>query len=163
RVDRMVDQLPDLRPSLTRIVMRPGKARAELETLSDAGFEFPSTNYRRVNGRNYRFVWGAADGPQPDGSYASSIVKVDLESNQSRALREGGRMEGEAVFVARPGATDEDDGVLLSVGASQRAETSALAVIDARTMELLASAEVPRAIPLGFHGSFVRATDGAAG
>jgi carotenoid cleavage dioxygenase-like enzyme len=66
------------------------------------------------------------------------------------------------VFVARPGATDEDDGVLLSVGASQRRETSALAVIDARSMQLLASAEVPSAIPLGFHGSFVRAVDAGA-
>jgi carotenoid cleavage dioxygenase-like enzyme len=31
-----------------------------------------------------------------------------------------------------------------------------MAVIDARTMERLASAEVPSAIPLGFHGSFIR-------
>jgi beta,beta-carotene 9',10'-dioxygenase len=156
RVNRMVEQLPDLRPSLVRMVMRPGKARAELETLSDAGFEFPSTNYRRVNGRDYRFVWGAADGPQPDGSYASPIVKVDLRTGKAQAFSDGDRVYGEPVFVARPDAKDEDDGVLLSVGASQRAESSALAVIDARTMELLASAEVPSAIPLGFHGSFVR-------
>jgi len=161
RVERMVEQLPDLRPLLVRLVMRPGQARAKLETLSDAGFEFPSTSYRRVNGRDYRFVWGAADGPQSDGSYASSIVKVDLEAGQSRAFSDGDRIYGEPVFVARPGATDEDDGVLLSVGASPRSETSALAVIDARTMALLASAEVPRSIPLGFHGSFVRAGDDA--
>jgi len=163
RVDRMVERLPDLRPSLVRMIMRLGKAHAELETLSDAGFEFPSTNYRRVNGRDYRFVWGAADGPQPDGSYASSIVKVDLHSEKARTFSDGDRVYGEPVFVARPGARDEDDGVLLSVGASQRADTSALAVIDARTMELLASAEVPSAIPLGFHGSFVRGADSTAG
>jgi beta,beta-carotene 9',10'-dioxygenase len=162
RVDRMVERLPDLRPSLVRMIMSPGKTRAEVETLSDGGFEFPSTNYRRVNGRDYRFVWGAADGPQPDGSYASSIVKFDLQTKQSRAFGDGDRIYGEPVFVARPGATDEDDGVLLSVGTSQRAETSALAVIDARTMDLLASAEVPSAIPLGFHGSFVSAADSSA-
>jgi beta,beta-carotene 9',10'-dioxygenase len=156
RVERMVEQLPDLRPSLVRMVMRPGKARAELETLSEAGFEFPSTNYRRVNGGDYRFVWGAADGPQSDGSYASSLVKVDLRTEKSSTFSDGDRIYGEPVFVARPGGTDEDDGVLLSVGASQRSDTSALAVIDARTMELLACAEVPSAIPLGFHGSFVR-------
>ena len=163
RVERMVEQLPDLRPSLVRMVMTPGKARAELETLSDTGFEFPSTNYRRVNGSNYRFAWGAADGPQPDGSYASAIVKLDLRTEKSSAFSDGDRIYGEPVFVARPGATDEDDGVLLSVGVSQRAETSALAVIDARTMELLASADVPSAISLGFHGSFVRSADSSAG
>jgi beta,beta-carotene 9',10'-dioxygenase len=159
RVERLVEELPDLRPSLVRMVMRPGKARAEVETLSEAGFEFPSTNYRRVNGKDYRFVWGAADWPQPDGGYASSIVKVDLRAEESKAFSDGDRVYGEPVFVGRPGATDEDDGVLLAVGASQQTETSTLRVIDARTMELLASAEVPRAIPLGFHGSFVRAGD----
>jgi beta,beta-carotene 9',10'-dioxygenase len=156
RVQRMVEQLPDLRPSLVRLVMRPGKARAELETLSDAGLEFPSTNYRRVNGKGYRYVWGAADGPLKDGSYASSVVKLDVQRRTSSSFSDGDRVYGEPVFVGRPGAVDEDDGVLLSVGASQRSETSALAVIDARTMERLASAEVPSAIPLGFHGSFMR-------
>jgi beta,beta-carotene 9',10'-dioxygenase len=163
RVKRMVEQLPDLRPSLVRMIMTPGKARAELETLSDAGFEFPSTNYQRVSGRDYRFAWGVADWPQSDGNYASSVVKLDLQTQESRTLSDGDLVYGEPVFVARPGATDEDDGVLLSVGASQRTDTSALAVIDARTMELLARAEVPSAIPLGFHGSFMRSADSNAG
>jgi beta,beta-carotene 9',10'-dioxygenase len=156
RVDQMVEQLPDLRPSLVRLVMRPGRRRAEREKLSDAGFEFPSTNYRRVNGGDYRFVWGAADGPQPDDSYASSVVKVDVRTGASSAFSDRDRIYGEPVFVARPGGEGEDDGVLLAVGTSQRGETSALAIIDAKTMALLASAEVPDAIPLGFHGSFIR-------
>lgn len=159
RIDRMVENLPDLRPSLVRLVMRPGRLRAEREKLSDTGFEFPSTNYRQVNGRDYRYVWGAADGPQPDGSYASSVVKVDVRTGAPKAFSDGERVYGEPVFVARPGGTDEDDGVLLSVGSSQRTETSALAIIDAKTMDLLASAEVPSAIPLGFHGSFIRSPD----
>jgi carotenoid cleavage dioxygenase-like enzyme len=47
--------------------------------------------------------------------------------------------------------------VLLTVGSSQSAESSLLAIIDARTMDLVASATVQSSIPLGFHGSFVRA------
>jgi beta,beta-carotene 9',10'-dioxygenase len=156
RVDRMIDRLPDLRPSLVRIIMHPGRRRAGLETLSATGFEFPSTNYRRVGGRDYQFAWGAADGPQADGTYASSIVKVDVRTGRSSAFTDGERVFGEPVFVARPGGSDEDDGVLLAVGACQRADASALAIIDARTMALVASAEVPNAIPLGFHGSFMR-------
>jgi beta,beta-carotene 9',10'-dioxygenase len=156
RVERMVEQLPDLRPTLTRIVMGPGRRYAQLETLSDTGFEFPSTNYRKVNGRDYRFAWGAADGPSTGGDYTSSIVKVDVRTGASVAFFDGDRVYGEPVFVARPGGSDEDDGVLLSVGAGQRTATSALAIIDARTMQLLASAEIASAIPLGFHGSFLR-------
>lgn len=163
RCARMAEQLPDLRPSLMRAVMRPGRRRAELERLSEVGFEFPSTNYRRVNGSDYRFAWGASDGPRADGNYASSIVKVDVRTGTSSAFTDGERIYGEPVFVARPGGVDEDDGVLLSVGAGEGAATSALAIIDARTMALLASAEVPDAIPLGFHGSFIRSQGGGTG
>ena len=157
RVCRMVERLPDLRPSFVRITMHPGRQRATVETLSDAGFEFPSTNYRKSTGSDDGFAWGAADGPQANGSYASAIVKVDVRTGSSSAFSDGDRIYGEPVFVARPGASDEDDGVLLTVGTGQRSESSALAIIDAKTMRLVASAEVPGAIPLGFHGSFVRA------
>lgn len=156
RVDRMAERLPDLRPSLVRVAIHPGRRRAALETLSDAGFEFPCTHYRKVNGSDYRFAWGAADGPQPEGGYASSIVKVDLHGGATRSFSDGERIYGEPIFVARPGGRDEDDGVLLAVGSSQRAQVSALAIIDARTMALVARAAVPCAIPLGFHGSFIR-------
>ncbi|APR77976.1 15,15' beta carotene dioxygenase [Minicystis rosea] len=155
RVDRMVEQLPDLRPSLVRLRMQPGRARADVEKLSDVGFEFPSTNYRRVNGRDYRYAWGAADGPRANAEYGSSIVKVDVHTGTAAEFSDGENIYGEPVFVARPGASDEDDGVLLSVGTSMRTTTSTLAIIDAKTTTLLARADIDRAIPLGFHGSFV--------
>jgi len=157
RVARMAEQLPDLRPRLVRIAMRPGRPRAEVQTLGDGGFEFPSIHYQRFAGSDYRYAWGAADGPQAEGGYGSSIVKVDVGSGRSCAFSDGDRIYGEPVFVARPGGTEEDDGVLLAVGCSQRTQGSALAIVDARTMELLATADVPAAIPLGFHGSFIRA------
>jgi beta,beta-carotene 9',10'-dioxygenase len=156
RTDRMLAELPNLRPSLMRIVMRPGVERATVEKLSDTGFEFPSTNYKLVNGRPYRYAYGASDGPQADGAYASAIVKVDLETGTSTSFSDGMHIFGEPLFVSRPRSDGEDDGVLLTVGASKDAESSILAVIGARTMALVASAEVPSSIPLGFHGSFMR-------
>jgi carotenoid cleavage dioxygenase-like enzyme len=156
RVARMAERRPDLRPRLLRITMRPGRPRADVQVVGDAGFEFPCIHYRSVSGSDYRYAWGAADGPLAEGGYGSSIVKVDLDSGASRAFSDGDHIYGEPVFVARPGGVDEDDGVLLTVGCGQRTQSSALAVLDARSMELLAMAEVPVAIPLGFHGSFVR-------
>lgn len=156
RVARMAERLPNLRPRLVRITMRPGRPRAEVQTLGDVGFEYPCIHYRRFSGSNYRFVWGAADGPRAEGGYASSIVKVDVRSGESCAFSDGEHIYGEPVFVARPGGIDEDDGVLLTVGCSQRTPTSALVILYARDMTLLARADVPAAIPLGFHGSFVR-------
>ena len=156
RVDRMIAELPELRPSLMRITMRPGFERATVEKLSDVGFEFPSTNYKLVSGRPYRFAYGASDGPRARGAYASAIVKVDLETGGSTSFSDDAHVFGEPVFVSRPRADGEDDGVLLTVGSAQDAESSVLAVIDAKTMALVASAEVPSSIPLGFHGSFMR-------
>jgi beta,beta-carotene 9',10'-dioxygenase len=157
RAERMVNRLPDLRPVPTRFVMHPGRRRATRETLADTGFEFPSIHYRRVNGQDYRFAWGAADGPQPDGRYASTIVKADVRSGKVSTFTDGDRLYGEPVFVAQPGG-EEDEGVLLTVGASQHADQSSLLVIDARSMELLARADIAGAIPLGFHGSFIRSS-----
>lgn len=156
RTDRMVATLPELRPSLMRVVMRAGVERATVEKLSDTGFEFPSINYKRVNGRPYRFAYGASDGHQASGAYTSAIVKVDLETGESSSFSDDTLIFGEPLFVSRPGGDGEDDGVLLTVGSAQNAESSMLAVIDARTMTLVASATVQSSIPLGFHGSFVR-------
>jgi all-trans-8'-apo-beta-carotenal 15,15'-oxygenase len=91
-------------------------------------------------------------------------VKIDIETGASTSFSEGTHLFGEPLFVSRPqGASEaggsEDDGVLLTVGSAQDAETSVLAVIDARTMALVASATVQSSIPLGFHGSFVRKKD----
>lgn len=156
RTARMVAELPNLRPSLVRLTLQPGVERATVEKLSDVGFEFPSTNYKRVSGRPYRFAYGAADGYQAGGGYTSAVVKVDIETGRSTSFSDGTSIFGEPLFVSQPGGDDEDAGVLLTVGAAQNAQVSTLAVIDARTMALLASAEVQSSIPLGFHGSFVR-------
>jgi beta,beta-carotene 9',10'-dioxygenase len=149
--------LPDLRPSLVRIVMRPGMERAGLEKLGDAGFEFPAINYTRSSGQPYRYAYGAANGPHAGSTYPSAIVKTDVETGMAEKFSDGVHVFGEPVFVARPGAGGEDDGVLLAVGAARDDASSILAIIDAQTMALVASATVPRAIPLGFHGSFVPA------
>jgi carotenoid cleavage dioxygenase-like enzyme len=156
RTDRMIAALPDLRPSLMRIIMQPGVERATVEKLSDVGFEFPSIHYKLVSGRPYRFAYGASDGHQVGGAYTSAIVKVDIETGRSMSFSDGTHIFGEPLFVARPRGDGEDDGVLLTVGSAQNAESSVLAVIDARTMALVASAKVQSSIPLGFHGSFVR-------
>jgi carotenoid cleavage dioxygenase-like enzyme len=68
---------------------------------------------------------------------------------------------GEPVFVARPGATDEDDGVLVSVVLDAAAGDSFLLVLDAGGMHELARARVPHHIPFGFHGIFTAVAAGS--
>ena len=63
---------------------------------------------------------------------------------------------GEPVFVAAPDADDEGEGVLLSIVLDGRKGNSFLLVLDARSLDELARAEVPHHIPFGFHGQFAR-------
>ncbi len=84
------------------------------------------------------------------------MVKLDVESGETLRWQEDGCYPGEPVFVRRPDAVDEDDGVLLSLVLDAGAARSFLAVLDAATLEELARAEAPHAIPFGFHGQFFR-------
>ena len=61
---------------------------------------------------------------------------------------------GEPVFVATPGGTDEDDGVVLSVVLDAAAENSFLLVLDGKSFEEIGRATLPQTVPFGFHGQF---------
>ena len=52
---------------------------------------------------------------QPGHSFFNCIVRLDVKSGQHQVWEEEGTYPGEPIFVPRPGGTEEDDGVLLSV------------------------------------------------
>ena len=60
------------------------------------------------------------------------------------------------MFVAAPGAEEEDEGVLLSVVLEGERGGSSLLVLDARDLSRLARVEAPHHIPFGFHGQYAR-------
>mmetsp|Transcript_50137 Transcript_50137/g.83263 ORF Transcript_50137/g.83263 Transcript_50137/m.83263 type:complete len:121 (-) Transcript_50137:40-402(-) len=84
-----------------------------------------------------------------------NIVKVDLQNGgASTEWYKRHHFPSEPIFVPRPGATDEDDGVLLSVVLDGVAEMSYLLIIDAKTMTTLAKAYTPSTMPCDVHGQF---------
>ncbi|CAM9478790.1 unnamed protein product [Lampetra fluviatilis] len=92
------------------------------------------------------------------GMVATKILKLDLVEKTRREWREPRGWVGEPVFIARPGATDEDDGLLLVVvGPLRRGEQALLVVLGARDLEELARAPFPSALPLDMHGIFLPA------
>jgi beta,beta-carotene 9',10'-dioxygenase len=123
------------------------------EWLSEEFFEMPRINYRAHNGREYRYCYGiGADRQASD--WWDNIIKLDVSNDEAIKWQENGCYPSEAVFVATPGARDEDDGVLLSVVLDSHADRSFLLVLDARTLEEIARAEAPHIIPFGFHGEY---------
>ncbi|GAA3510669.1 hypothetical protein GCM10023075_72520 [Streptosporangium album] len=69
--------------------------------------------------------------------------------------RELGARPGEAIFVPASGATSEDDGWLLSIVTDHAGDGSHLLVLDASSLDSVASVRLPRRVPAGFHGSWL--------
>jgi beta,beta-carotene 9',10'-dioxygenase len=135
---------------LERFRLKPGGA-VERTRLSDEPLELPRIDYGRVNARPYRYAWGTG----ARAEFFDTIVKVDVTTGETRTWGEG--YPGEPVYVGRPGRTEEDDGVLLSVVLEPERGTSSMVVLDAATLTEVARARVPHHIPFGFHGQFSRA------
>ena len=150
-------ELPTLLPRFVRARLSPGKRHAALTTLSDVRFEFPNIAYRQQHGRPYRTAWGASIVDNGAGGVASEIVRIDLESAAVARFADPHISYGEPIFVPRPGASREDDGVLLTVGSDACSERSLLTVLDATSLAPLARCEVALSLPLGFHGNFKQA------
>jgi len=111
-LDRLRQGKPVQSPELSRFRLKLADHSVQRERLSDAEIELPRINYGRCNERPYRYVWGVGDGPS---GWLERIVKIDTHDGAALAWAERGCFPGEPVFVARPDAHEEDDGVLLSV------------------------------------------------
>jgi carotenoid cleavage dioxygenase-like enzyme len=137
---------------LERFRISPKAGAVSAERLIDGPIELPRINYGRCNERPYRYAWGVS----PKSGWFDGIVKADVVERSLTTWSEEGCFPGEPVFVAAPDRDGEDDGVLLSIVLDGRKGNSFLLVLDARSLDELARAEVPHHIPFGFHGQFAR-------
>jgi beta,beta-carotene 9',10'-dioxygenase len=137
-------------PTPRRYTIGLDSGKVDRRLLAETDFELPRIDYRRCNGRPYRYTYGLG---VSDG-FLGRVVKIDVESGETSEWSEAGCWAGEPVFVPEPDADAEDAGVLLSVVLDGARETSFLLVLDAATLEERARAQVPHAVPFSFHGQF---------
>ncbi|KAK3770943.1 hypothetical protein RRG08_032877 [Elysia crispata] len=120
------------------------------ETISA---DFPAYNYK-YNGLKHRYAYTSTS----VSILEPKLVKFDLiEKTVKTYIVSENHCPGEPVFVARPGATREDDGVILStIIALNSSVQSFMVVLDASTFEELARASLPPEIKMSFtfHGIF---------
>ncbi|GGT05851.1 carotenoid oxygenase family protein [Nonomuraea spiralis] len=134
---------------LHRWVLDPATGTVREQALDDRAVEFPTLDDDRV-GRPARYLYTSDD---------SAIVKYDLAGGGAGSHRlEPGTYIGEAVFVpAVSGPRGEDDGWLLSIATRHDGSASRLLVLDASNLAAppVAAVDLPRAVPAGFHGSWI--------
>ncbi|MEZ5375593.1 MAG: carotenoid oxygenase family protein [Acidimicrobiales bacterium] len=126
------------------------------EPLDDRLIEFPRVHDDLVGLVN-RYGYAVATEQIGDSAPKSQLVKYDLESGASEVHDFGtDRITGEAVFVPAEAATSEDEGWLMSFVYDKPSDTSALVVLDATNVaaEPVATVQLPRRVPFGFHGSW---------
>lgn len=115
------------------------------------GLEFPQINYGRYNTQPYRYFYGCGF----RHLVGDSLLKMDLKDKTLKVWYQKGFFPSEPVFVPSPDAMEEDDGIILSVVLTPSQDKGTfLLVLDAKTFEELARANVPVNMPYGFHGTF---------
>ncbi len=132
-----------------------GQKPAGYEVISDVCVELPHFDYRRFNmDRAYRFVYGVSIAPEHRQEFYNQLVKIDLHTGQAQRWFAANCYPGEPIFVGAPGRAAEDDGVILSVVLDAAKGTSFLLLLDARSFQEQARAEIPQPVLFGYHGAY---------
>jgi carotenoid cleavage dioxygenase-like enzyme len=126
--------------------------RVTERSLDDISTEYPRIADTHL-GRPHRTTYTSSFFYEAEPHHGQ-INKHHGDTRTSRPLPAGWTC-GEPVFVARPDATSEDDGHLLTFAHDRTSATSALLVLDARTLDTEAKVHLPLRVPGGFHGSWV--------
>jgi len=126
------------------------------EIILDEPIELPRINYELSNTKNYHFVYGIGSDKNNSNNFSDRLVKIDIQNKSSKIWKEADCYPGEPVFIPSPHATQEDEGVIVSVVLDTKKENSFLLILDAASFLEIARAEVPHHIPFGFHGQFYK-------
>ena len=113
--------------------------------------EGPVYNYPMVNGKDYTYCYGITG-----FCMQAKLAKLNVKTKECITWGAG---SGDVLptfpsFFPRPGATEEDDGVLVSACTGANGEKSFLLVLDARNMEEVCRANMPVNMGMALHGNF---------
>lgn len=155
RHPRMFDTVlngPDEGPAvLTRFTLDLRTGRAHESGMDQRSQEFPRHD-ERLTGRRHRYGWAVGF---EDGVPGDTVLRHDLATGTTDARRLGSGMEAsEFCFVPDPDGTAEDDGVLMGYVHDRAEGRSQLRLLDAATLEDVATVHLPGRVPAGFHGNW---------
>ena len=151
----------DSRPSLQRWTLNLSTGTVTTERRDDRSQEFPRINESRL-GAQHRFGYTLGF----DGGYLSagrsamstSLYKHDYATGSCDvAPLDPDLLLGEMSFVPNPAARAEDDGILMGYGYHRGRDEGQLLLLDAQSLQSMATVHLPQRVPMGFHGNWAAA------
>ncbi len=147
-------------PTLDRWTVDLSAGKVLEERLDDRGQEFPRIDERLV-GRRHRYGYAVefTDDRPGEAGVSHGVIKHDLVSGSSQLRSFGASREvDEFLFVPRAPGSAEDDGVLIGFVYDRTSDRSDLVVLDAGSLDTVASVHLPIRVPHGFHGNWLPAS-----
>lgn len=155
--DIVLENLVKLRPTDASAYRLPnGTIFCKPELLCDTGCETPRINYDENLGREYRYFYAISS--DVDADNPGTIIKVDVTEKTKRTWCEANCYPSEPIFVPRPNAETEDDGVVMCAivwaGQSEPENKVGLLILCAKTFSELGRCvfETPSPVPKCLHG-----------
>ena len=150
----------DCPPTLDRWTINLTTGVVATERRDDRPQEFPRIDESRV-GKRHRFGYTVGFGYLADGPADASteLYKHDYETGGSEvAPLDRDLLIGEMSFVPNPAGNAEDDGILMGYGYHRGRDEGQLLLLDAQTLESVATVHLPQRVPMGFHGNWAPAS-----
>ncbi|GMU19325.1 MAG: 15,15' beta carotene dioxygenase [Candidatus Babeliales bacterium] len=117
--------------------------------MSPHNIELPNINPHMLM-RKYQYMYATSN----EHGFAQHIFKLGLYDKHHQQWHEINSYPTEAIFVPRPGSTQEDDGAIISLVLDAAEKKSFLLILDAKNLKELARAYMPHAIPFTVHSKF---------
>ncbi|KAL3651027.1 putative carotenoid cleavage dioxygenase 4, chloroplastic [Castilleja foliolosa] len=167
-VEHTLERMDLIHASIEKVRIDLRNGMVSRHPISTMNLDFGVINPAFV-GRKNKYLYAAVGDPMPK---VSGVVKLDVSvSNKDRRdctvasrMFRPGCFGGEPFFVARqpdnPNA-DEDDGYVVTYVHNENTGESRFLVMDAKSpnLDTVAVVRLPRRVPYGFHGLFVRQSD----
>jgi carotenoid cleavage dioxygenase len=148
----------DSRPTLDRWTVNLATGAVTSERRDDRPQEFPRINEGLLGGRHrFGYTVGTDGGYLANGAFemSTALYKHDYATGSSTAAAlDACLLLGEMSFVPNPAASSEDDGILMGFGYHRDSDEGQLLLLDAQTLEQVATVHLPQRVPMGFHGNW---------
>lgn len=146
-------------PTLERWTINLAGGSVSAELRDDRTQEFPRINEALTGAKHrYGYATGVAGGGIWDdvpGPLSTALYKHDfLTGGCQTAALDPELVIGEFVYVANPDSRAEDDGVLMGYGTHRGRGEGQLVIVDAATLEPVATVHLPQRVPVGVHGNW---------